>query len=504
MTDLNDKLLPCPFCGGTEAYVERLDYSAAYVQCDSDVGDGCSCQARGPIAVQDDDDEEVPGGAGAVRAWNQRATPAPQAAPSGWQLVPKELTPAMLDQFAAFDVFDVFKEAPSATVAVSKSMWECALRAAPAAPASLTPAPQGTASDWKLTADEMPPVDTPVLGFGVKRVGMAVMEHNERDGWQIATTSEWHGAHTPTHWMPLPAEPGAASLTQAATSGPVAWGAFFTTGAKAGMLRSFASTKESIDGFVTECNYHNEDEPTIALPLYTHAAPAAAQQAPSDEREAFEKSATYQGNADLTPAPEMTCENGWFPATYRSAATELAWRCYANKRALSAQQAGVQEAPRDERAAFEAWARSVGYDVSSFKAEDETAYSATFANVAFDAWQARAALSASSAVTNEDAKDAQQSEPADDGYCRSCKGDFCTAGPECVAAGLDSSPPIRCTASCDTGPCSDDTARDAARYRFLANSTWDQRAAWTWSGNKAECDAAVDAALASQGVKGGE
>ena len=67
------ELLPCPFCGGSDAFVERLDYTAAYVQCDADIGDGCSCQARGPIAVQDDDGEEIPGGAGAIAAWNRRA-----------------------------------------------------------------------------------------------------------------------------------------------------------------------------------------------------------------------------------------------------------------------------------------------------------------------------------------------------------------------------------------------------------------------------------------------
>lgn len=67
------ELLPCPFCGGSDAFVERLDYTAAYVQCDADIGDGCSCQARGPIAVQDDDGEEIPGAAGAIAAWNRRA-----------------------------------------------------------------------------------------------------------------------------------------------------------------------------------------------------------------------------------------------------------------------------------------------------------------------------------------------------------------------------------------------------------------------------------------------
>lgn len=49
----------------------------------------------------------------------------------------------------------------------------------------------------------------------------------------------------------------------------------------------------------------------------------------------------------------------------------------------------------DERALFEAWARRVGYEVDTFKAEEETTYSATFTNVAWEAWRARVATPAS-------------------------------------------------------------------------------------------------------------
>lgn len=82
MTPMTNKeaILPCPFCGGTEAFVERKDYSSSYVQCDSNVGQGCVCTARGPIAVQDDDGEETPGAAGAIAAWNRRAIPAQEDA----------------------------------------------------------------------------------------------------------------------------------------------------------------------------------------------------------------------------------------------------------------------------------------------------------------------------------------------------------------------------------------------------------------------------------------
>lgn len=102
----NEKLLPCPFCGGTEAFVERYDYSSAYVQCDSDVGDNCSCQARGPIAVQDDDGEETPGEAGAIRNWNRRALAAPvaSAAPSGER---EKFEAVMRAKFAPMDAGDL-------------------------------------------------------------------------------------------------------------------------------------------------------------------------------------------------------------------------------------------------------------------------------------------------------------------------------------------------------------------------------------------------------------
>ncbi len=76
MSAADKELLPCPFCGGTDAFVERYDYSSAYVQCDSLVDEHSVCMARGPIAVQDDDGEEIPGEAGAIRAWNRRAAAA--------------------------------------------------------------------------------------------------------------------------------------------------------------------------------------------------------------------------------------------------------------------------------------------------------------------------------------------------------------------------------------------------------------------------------------------
>lgn len=89
-----EELKPCPFCGGTEAFVERLDYSAAYVQCDSRIDEHSACLARGPVGVQDDDGEEIPGAAAAIRAWNAQAAaratpPSPSTAEDEMPPLPK-------------------------------------------------------------------------------------------------------------------------------------------------------------------------------------------------------------------------------------------------------------------------------------------------------------------------------------------------------------------------------------------------------------------------------
>ena len=66
-------LLPCPFCGGTDALVEQLDSDASVVICESAIGEHCACLARGPVGVQQDDGEIQPGKDAAIEAWNRRA-----------------------------------------------------------------------------------------------------------------------------------------------------------------------------------------------------------------------------------------------------------------------------------------------------------------------------------------------------------------------------------------------------------------------------------------------
>ena len=59
------KLLPCPFCGGADAFVEQADYSSSYVVCND-------CAARGPTELQESDEEDEPGKDAAIRAWQKR------------------------------------------------------------------------------------------------------------------------------------------------------------------------------------------------------------------------------------------------------------------------------------------------------------------------------------------------------------------------------------------------------------------------------------------------
>ena len=59
------KLKPCPLCKASDAFVERADFSSAYVFCNE-------CGAKGPTEYSDDDNEEVPGERAARRAWNKR------------------------------------------------------------------------------------------------------------------------------------------------------------------------------------------------------------------------------------------------------------------------------------------------------------------------------------------------------------------------------------------------------------------------------------------------
>lgn len=81
--------------------------------------------------------------------------------------------------------------------------WQEATRIAMSTPRATADVERG----WISVADCMPPEGETVLTSGAKRVGMVVMQHTERDDWQIETASEWHSAYPPKFWMHLPPEP---------------------------------------------------------------------------------------------------------------------------------------------------------------------------------------------------------------------------------------------------------------------------------------------------------
>ena len=71
------ELLPCPFCGQQDAFVEQLDSDASVVICQGMVDEHSACLACGPVGVQQSDLEDQPGRDAAIAEWNRRAQPAP-------------------------------------------------------------------------------------------------------------------------------------------------------------------------------------------------------------------------------------------------------------------------------------------------------------------------------------------------------------------------------------------------------------------------------------------
>lgn len=58
---------------------------------------------------------------------------------------------------------------------------------------------------WKPI--ESAPKDELILVGPTKRMGICVAMNHSQDGWVTETCNEWCSIYTPTHWMPLPAEP---------------------------------------------------------------------------------------------------------------------------------------------------------------------------------------------------------------------------------------------------------------------------------------------------------
>lgn len=64
---------PCPFCRGTEIYMERDDMDAFSARCND-------CYAQGPSLIQEWGDDEKDARL-AIRAWNRRQRKAAVAKP---------------------------------------------------------------------------------------------------------------------------------------------------------------------------------------------------------------------------------------------------------------------------------------------------------------------------------------------------------------------------------------------------------------------------------------
>ncbi|WP_273823067.1 Lar family restriction alleviation protein [Pseudomonas asplenii] len=76
------ELMPCPFCGQQDAFVEQLDSDASVVICQGRIDKYSACLARGPVGVQQDESEAQPGHDAAVNEWNRRAADQHQGDPA--------------------------------------------------------------------------------------------------------------------------------------------------------------------------------------------------------------------------------------------------------------------------------------------------------------------------------------------------------------------------------------------------------------------------------------
>jgi hypothetical protein len=127
------EILPCPFCGQSDAFVEQLDSDASVVICQGIVGEHSACLARGPVGVQDGDNEDQPGRDAAIREWNLRAAPVVERQePVAWRGcnadgevvtdwidgVPPELMTDLCGNTSSFDKIEMAYTSPPAPVAV--------------------------------------------------------------------------------------------------------------------------------------------------------------------------------------------------------------------------------------------------------------------------------------------------------------------------------------------------------------------------------------------------
>lgn len=206
---MNIELLSCPFCGGKEAFVERWDNVSAFVQCDSRVDEHSVCCARGPIEIQENDDEEVPGAAGAIASWNRRGFLAAALA-SHQQVEQETLTEAAKQRFLS--ELESCKNHYGETLELRKNGRLLATldvtvvkpgKKTPAEMLSETPDVSGSVEDYP-----MQPVVTDANGrhrFKENRIVRALVDHGAKTGFglnEIAVEAA-HGKFTSGEQMQL-------------------------------------------------------------------------------------------------------------------------------------------------------------------------------------------------------------------------------------------------------------------------------------------------------------
>lgn len=162
---------PCEHCGSTDIFIEREDLSAYQARCND-------CGSRGPIVEEGRyyDNEEA-GQRDAIAAWNRRAAPSPAAAaPSAAQWLPIETAPK--------DGTDILLYAPAGE-------WE------------------GKPTDARTTVGHWTTEEECRRQVGDCGGECRCPEYDHDDPYWLSWDGGFLPELPPTHWMPLPAAPGA-------------------------------------------------------------------------------------------------------------------------------------------------------------------------------------------------------------------------------------------------------------------------------------------------------
>lgn len=72
------ELLPCPFCGVSDAFIERIELNSCAARCNSCGAQGPECEPASDADLEEEYANDFdPGEAAARREWNERHAPLP-------------------------------------------------------------------------------------------------------------------------------------------------------------------------------------------------------------------------------------------------------------------------------------------------------------------------------------------------------------------------------------------------------------------------------------------